>query len=829
VHKFGGASLRDALAIRRVIEIVSGVPGPRVVVVSAMAGVTDALLDLGARAVAGDAAAARDAAEALEGRHRAAVRALVPAPARRVLDGVVRDAFLELVRLTDSLAVLREMTPRTRDHIVARGERLSARIVTAALQAQRVRAHYVDAVDLVKTDGRFGDAFPDLAATDRQVRRLLGPLLRQGIAPVVPGFLGAAPSGETATLGRGGSDLSAVVVSRGIGAREVSLWKDVPGFLTADPRVVPDARVVDWLHPREAAELAYYGAKVLHPRALIPAQGRGIVVKVRSVVDPAVPGTEVSSRRKGDGRPVKALAAVPAQAIVTVEGNGMLGVPGVAERTFAALHAAGISVSFISQASSEHSICFTVPSAFGAVSADRVREAFAREIARGEIDGVRVRDGVATLAVVGLGMAGTRGLAARVFGALADGGVNVMAIAQGSSELNISCVIDDREAGDAQRVIHRAFQLDRVGGGRVEPRTRTDLVLLGYGQIGQRLAALASRGRRAGVELRVVAVIDRSGIVFEPRGLGARRLAELSATKAAGRTLATSRSGRTMPAAEAVALVSGHALQRPILVDVTAEDTTAALQTALEHGFDVVLANKRPLAGPLAGADALWRLARSRGRRLLHEATVGAGLPILDTFDKLVESGDRVRRIEGCLSGTLGFLFSEMGRGRRFSEVVGEAKRRGFTEPDPRDDLSGADVARKTLILARLLGFRGELSAIEVESLVPAAARRLTRDQFLARLEEWDAEWAARVEAVAARGLALRYIARATARSARVRLAAVGPESPFSALRGTDNQVVFVSDRYRDQPLVVTGPGAGPEVTAAGVMNDVLSIARRAR
>jgi len=284
-----------------------------------------------------------------------------------------------------------------------------------------------------------------------------------------------------------------------------------------------------------------------------------------------------------------------------------------------------------------------------------------------------------------------------------------------------------------------------------------------------------------------------------------------------------------MGASEAVAMVTGHALQHPILVDVTADETGPALRAALERGLDLVLANKRPLSGPVAAADALWREAAARGRHLLREATVGAGLPILSTFEKLTESGDRVRRIEGCLSGTMGFLFSEMSRGRKFSEVVRAAMNRGFTEPDPRDDLSGIDVARKTLILARMLGFRGELSAIEVESLVPAEARRLARDQFIARLEDWDDMWAARVDDAASRRRVLRYVASATARSARVRLEAVGADSPFSALRGTDNQVVFTSDRYLERPLVVTGPGAGPDVTAAGVMNDVLALARRAR
>src|SRR5438874_2671900 len=364
VHKFGGASLADAAAIRHAVGIVRAQrPDALVVVVSAMGGVTDALLDGAARAARGDASQVRAAAEALRAQHAAAI---------------------------------------------------------------------------VQTDGTFGNASPDLRRTERSARTVLRPLLARGVVPVVPGFLGAAPDGQVATLGRGGSDLTATLLARVLGAREVSLWKDVPGLLTADPRIVPDARVVPQLHVREAAELAFYGAKVLHPRALGPVLRRSVAVRIRPFTEPASLGTEISRRRTMSAYPVKAVSAIPKQALLTVTGSGMLGVPGIAARAFAAVHHEGISISLISQASSEQSICFSVPEEHAERARKGLAATFRREIARQEIDRVEVRAGAATLVVVGLGMAGTPGIAARVFSALAEAKINVIAIAQGSSELNLS-------------------------------------------------------------------------------------------------------------------------------------------------------------------------------------------------------------------------------------------------------------------------------------------------------------------------------------------------------------------------------------------------------
>jgi bifunctional aspartokinase / homoserine dehydrogenase 1 len=827
VHKFGGASLADFPAVRHAVEIIGSYrPEPTVVVVSAMAGVTDALLEVARQAGGGDERTVASLIGQLRSRHAEVARALLPVGRSRAdMLAHIADVFHELEALAEGLRLVRELTPRTTDSLVSRGERLSARLVAAALDQAGHRAMYVDALDIVHTDAVFGQASPDFARTDRSAQRVLSPLLARGTIPVIPGFLGATPAGEVATLGRGGSDLTATLLARALGASQVLLWKDVPGLLTADPRVVSDARVIPQLHAREAAELAYYGAKVLHPRALIPLAGRRIPIYVRPFADPKSPGTEVSERAAPGKFPVKALTAAGGQALITVTGNGMLGVPGIAARTFAALHSHRISVSLISQASSEHSICFSVPEPFADEARRSLLEEFHGEIGRREIDGVEVSPGMATVAVVGLGMHGTPGVAAGVFSALAAGAINVVAIAQGSSELNISVVVSAGEAPEAQRRIHTAFQLSRIAGGSVVRPERMELILLGYGQIGQALASLLSRVERPALSLHVAAVIDRSGFVFDPQGISGRKLSALAADKRKGRHLAELPNGRAASAADAVTHIASYALTRPVLVDLTADDTAPALEQALMHGMDLVLANKRPLADKRSVSDALWQTARARGRRILHEATVGAGLPIIDTYHKLVESGDQVTRIEGLLSGTLGYVLSEVSSGVSFSRAVRVAMDKGFTEPDPRDDLSGMDVARKALILARLLGYRGELRQSAVESLVPKWARTISLPDFLNRMDELDAPWQRRVDAAARDGGVIRYVALVTPENIAVGVRTVPLSSPFASIKGSDNQLVFTTARYNETPLVITGPGAGAEVTAAGVLNDILRLA----
>ena len=424
-----------------------------------------------------------------------------------------------------------------------------------------------------------------------------------------------------------------------------------------------------------------------------------------------------------------------------------------------------------------------------------------------------------------------------MFTALAEAGINIVAIAQGSSELNISFVVAAKDAAPAQRAVHAAFQLAKIGGGSATRAEHRDVVLLGFGQIGRALAGIMAKelgakggggqkknGQNGASKLRLTAAIDTTGFVFEPGGLTARAVGELADGKQAGRGLADAKGGRAAKPADALTVLAQHALANPILVDLTAGDTTPLVLAAVDAGMDVVLANKRPLAGPRRSSEELWQRVAAANQRMFTEATVGAGLPIFDSYRKLVESGDRVLKIEGCLSGTLGFVLTEVERGKSFSQALRRAMELGYTEPDPRDDLSGADVGRKALILGRLLGFAGEPEDVSVESLVPEALRALGRDAFVAHLADMDADWAKRAAAAKAKGATLRYVASVSKDKIAVGLQTVSRTSAFFGLKGTDNQVVFTTVRYRKNPLVITGPGAGPAVTAAGVLNDLMRL-----
>ena len=823
IWKFGGASLADAAAVERATKLIRGHRGPLVVVVSAMAGVTDILLG-GARAAArGDARGGLNAADVFERKNRAVVEALLQGAARKRTLALVQSMSDEYRDLIRAVVALRDVPARASDTLVSRGERVATAIVAAALAASGRPAVAAEALDFVVTDAHHGYATPDVAATRVLARAALLPLLLRGRVPVVPGFIGRAPDGALTTLGRGGSDLTATLLARCLNARRVVLWKDVPGILPADPRLVSDARLIPQLHQREAAEVAYYGAKVLHPRALIPIEGRPTIVDVRSFYHPERLGTEISARRTLPKYPVKALATIKGQALVTVSGKGMLGVPGIAARAFGAVHASGLSVSTIFQASSESSIGFTLAEADSKRAVAALERAFREERDLGLIEEISSQGGLAVIAVVGNGMEGTPGIAARVFGALAAGGVNVVAIAQGSSELNISFVVAERDAAEATRRVHAAFQLSKIGGGRTVTAQHTDVVLLGFGKVGRALADQIA-ARSAAADVRVVGLMDRSGYVFDPAGLSRRRLLALAEGKDRGVLLAKL-GGVRAQAGDALAAIAAHAVSRPVFVDVTADQTDDLLLSALTRGFDLVLANKRPLAGSLASWERLFETAAAHHRRVRYEATVGAGLPIIDTFVKLVESGDRVLRVEGCVSGTLGYVLSAVGNGVPFSEAVRDAAAKGYAEPDPREDLSGRDVVRKGMILARLMGYRG---AVPIpEDLTPPALRKGSVKDFLARVSRVDAAWRRRVERASAAGRVLRYVLTATPRSVSARLVAVPVASPIGALEGTRNLIAFTTRRYRDEPLVVMGPGAGPEVTAAGVLNDIQDLAQR--
>jgi len=818
VYKFGGAAVGNAEALRIAAEHVRAA-GPRVVViVSAMQGVTDLLLEASRAALNGDRIAYEFAAEQFASRHRDVVSTLLPE--NRRLENEIEKATTELRSMCDSISVLHELTPRAADVLVARGERLIARIF-----ADYIGATYIDATEVIFTERKLGSLWPDFRKCERAGAKITGARV------VIPGYIASGPDGEVVTLGRGGSDFSAAIIARSLNARSVTLFKEVDGLMTADPKSVPAARLLGEVHYREAAELAFYGAKVLHPRTMIPLVDRGIPLFVRNTFRPQSSGTRIAADVKPGAYPVKALAAIHRQALVSIEGKGMIGVPGVAGRAFTALAQAGHSVSMISQASSESSICFVVPESEADHAVKALQTAFESERRMKLIDRIHAEKRIALIAVVGLGMRGRPGIAARTFSALSGKKVNVVAIAQGSSELNITIAVGEGDATPALLALHNEFQLDKIRPLADTSGRESKLTLLGFGQIGRALAAqLVAQDEplraKAGADLKVIAIADRSGIKIEESGFSCAALQKMADHKASGGRLFDRSSPLTLKQVQAMMreelwLLPSH---RPILVDLTSEETAPLLQEALERGFHIVLANKKPLAVPQIEYERLFQTATERGLSIRYEATAGAGLPVLDTLAKLQEAGDRVEKIVGCFSGTLGFLMTSLEDGRKFSEAVHEAWKRGYTEPDPRDDLSGTDVARKALILARALGMRVELSDIALEPLFGPDVDDPDPATFVRKLAALDQDFVKRAAKARDDKSVLRFVATVERDGIRVGTAAVPESSPMGRLRGTDNQVAIYSKRYKTNPLVVTGPGAGADVTAAGVLNDIIAI-----
>jgi len=835
VYKFGGVAVGSADAIRTALAHVRrGAAQPKTniaAVVSAMNGVTDLLLDAAHAALKGDREKAADAARRFFDRHVALIPELITSRERAEgLRAFLTSVTDELTSMTDSIAVLRELTPRAQDAVIARGEVVLARFFTEAARDSGIDAVYVDAPEIIITERRLGSLWPNFTKCERAAKKIITPHLDEHRIVIMPGFLGGGPDGEVVTLGRGGTDFSAAILARSLNAKSVTLFKEVDGLMTADPKSVPQARVLAELHYREAAELAYYGAKVLHPRTMIPLVDRKIPLFVRNTFRDRYPGTRIADDVKPGEYPVKALTAIHRQALIAIEGKGMIGVPGVAARAFTALSNAGHSVSMISQASSESSICFVLPEPEAKHAIEALEQAFALEQKLKLVDRVNATRDVALIAVVGLGMRHRPGIAARTFSALSSARVNVVAIAQGSSELNITVAVTEADATRALIALHDEFQLDKLRALADVTGRESKLTLLGFGQIGRALARqiIAQEPhlrQELGVDLRVIAIADRSGIRIEEKGFKPATLTRVAKQKESGGKLFDRSSPLTLTQLQAMMQKELWLLPayRPILVDLTSEETAPLLQEALENGFHIVTANKKPLAVPQIEFDRLIQTAKDRRLELRYEATAGAGLPVLDTLAKLADAGDRVEEILGCFSGTLGFLMTALEDGRKFSEAVHEAWKLGYTEPDPRDDLSGLDVARKALILARTLGRRVELSEIRLEPLFSKEVDDPDPARFIEKLRALDDDMAKRAASASREGKTLRYVAK-IGKEIRVGIEAVPKSSPMGGLRGTANQVAIYSKRYKTNPLVVTGPGAGADVTAAGVLNDIVAI-----
>jgi aspartokinase/homoserine dehydrogenase 1 len=812
VHKFGGTSLADATCLRRVAGIVEALEEPRIaLVLSACRGVTDELIALVTAAKAGDRARCESTLVALAARHEAMARELLPSAAAESFASQLQADLADVRQLLQAVSLLRSAGRDVEDRVAGFGELWSTRLFEAFLRSRGRRrgVRMVDAREIIVVEwGPLGPSVqwePSRANAARVVPQEAEATL------VIPGYVATDVRGLQTTLGRNGSDYSASIFGALLDARSIMIWTDVDGVLSADPRLVPEARVIDALSYDEAMELAYFGAKVLHPQTMAPAVGQGIPIRIRNSFAPQLPGTQISAS-PASARAVKGVTSIGEVALVNLEGAGMIGVPGTAHRLFGALHEAGISVILISQGSSEHSICCAVPAGQADAATHALRRAFAAELRDGQIQSVAVTGDCAIIAVVGDGMAGSHGISGKLFGALGNAGVNVRAIAQGASERNISVVVGRQDSPKALRAVHSGFYLSphTLSVGLVGPGT------VGSALLGQ-LAAQAERFRQAfNLDLRV------RGIASSQRMLLAEGEIDLGDWR---ERLAAN--GEPLDLDRFALHVGAPHLPHRVMIDCTADAAIASRYASwFASGLHVVTPNKRANSAAPADFHAMQQARRTAGVHYLYEATVGAGLPIITTLRDLRETGDRIRQIEGVLSGTLAYLFNVYDGSAPFSAIVAEARRRGFTEPDPRDDLSGMDVARKLVILGREMGLDMELGSVEVESLVPAALRSCTVSEFLERLPAHDADMGRRLLAAHRAGRLLRYVGRLGAEGrATVAVEEIDARHAFANLALTDNVVRFVTDRYSENPLIVQGPGAGPAVTAGGVFGDLLRLA----
>lgn len=811
VHKFGGTSLANADCFRRVAEIVETRPKARLgLVLSACGGVTDALLALAAGAERGQ----EDASElaALRARHACIAEALLSPESARQFLAVFDSDLGDIENVLRTIRLSRTAARALNDLISGYGEIWSTRLFAAHLDERGRRAGGVQWLDarrvLVVEWGPLGPA-----VDWRRSRANLESLVAQDFAGmlVITGFIAVDQRGAQTTLGRNGSDFSAAIFGALLGAEAIQIWTDVDGIMSADPRRVPDATIIDQLSYNEAMELAYFGAKVIHPQTMAPAVGGGIPIWIRNTFAPENPGTLICAD-PASALPVKGVTSIDQVALINLEGAGMIGVPGTAHRLFGALRDAGVSVILISQGSSEHSICCAIPQAQASRAVEAVGAAFEREIRQGQVQSVGLSPDLAILAVVGDGMAGKPGAAAKLFTTLGAASVNVRAIAQGSSERNISVVVEGRDATRALRAVHAGFYLS--------PNTLS-IGVIGPGTVGgvflDQLASQSQRLREQfNLHLLVRGILSSKRMLLSDAGVDLAHWRGDFADKAA--------------AADAEGFFShvrAEHLPHKIVIDCSASEAVGRRYKELfERGVHVVTPNKKANSAEFAYYREMREARRAGGAHYLYEATVGAGLPVIQTARDLRETGDDILSIEGVLSGTLAYLFNVFDGETPFSAIVRDARARGYTEPDPRDDLSGMDVARKLIILAREMGLELEMADVAVQSLVPAELEGGPIDEFLVNLPRYDAAMNARYQAARARGKVLRHVGRVSAEGgATVGVAELDAKHPFANIALTDNVVRFQTRRYCDNPLIVQGPGAGPEVTAGGVFADLLRLA----
>ncbi|MGM0946464.1 MAG: bifunctional aspartate kinase/homoserine dehydrogenase I [Bacteroidota bacterium] len=812
IIKFGGSSVANPDTIREVFSIIQDKLKKQeiAVVFSAFGGVTESLLTIARLAREGDQVY-RDLLQSLEEKHLDMVRQLIAVHNQSTVMTYVKVRFNELEDLFHGIYLIKENSSRTLDYVVSFGERLSAFILAEALAAKGLKTQFLDTREVIRTNDRFGQARVDFEVTNALIKDYFSK--HDGIK-VITGFIASTAKGETTTLGRSGSDYTAAIFAGALGADDLEIWTDVSGVLTSDPKLVYTAFTIPQLSYNEAMELSHFGAKVIFPATMQPAMKKNIPIYIKNTFDQGNPGTLINGEVT-NGALIKGISSMSNISIVTVQGASLLdGTAG--SRVFKALAEAKVNIVLISQASSEHSICLAIKTNEAYLAKEAIEKEFYYEIKSGEMDEVVLLHGLATIAVVGENMKQNPGASGRMFRALGRNNINVAAIAQGSSELNISAVIPQADLQKALNALHEAFFLSE--------NKVLHVFLVGTGLIGQaliKMIAIQQQKLRSESELdiQIHGMANSRFMAFHEDGFDLKNPHQLK------------ESDEKMDLEKFIKTMEEMNFSNSVFVDCTASQEVAdAYSRVLGAKVAIVTPNKKANSGTMEEYKSLKKLAKKRGVKFLYETNVAAGLPVINTLQDLMLSGDKVIRIEAVLSGSMNFIFSELEKGDPFSEVVRSAKDKGYTEPDPRDDLSGMDVARKILILGREAEQTLEFEDITIQSMVPEDCQNASSVQeFFEKLKSHDEEFANLLQEADKKGEKLRFMATLENGKAKVGLNSLPNAHPFSSLSGSDNMILLTTERYLDRPMIIRGPGAGADVTAAGVFADVIRIGNYTR
>lgn len=796
VLKFGGSSVGTPKKIENCIDIISKDKEIRAVVFSAFGGVTDALINVGKLASNGIESYKEDLKK-IEERHLDTIKDLIPVEKRTKIIVHIDNEFKELEDILKGIYYVKELSEKSLDLIMSFGERLSTYIISQALNL-KLECEFLDTRKIIITDNNHNNARVNYEITNKNITEYFNSHKK---LQVITGFIASTKEGLTTTIGRGGSDLTASIIGAGIDASTIEIWTDVDGIMTANPHKVPDAFPINEITYEEAMELSHFGAKVIYPPTMQPAMQKEIPIIIKNTNNPEFKGTTISLKSEIKKFFLTGITSISDIALLRVQGSGMVGVAGVSKRLFGTLAKKRISVIMITQASSEHTICFAIKPEQAEIAKECLEEEFKLEMDALQIDRVVVEKDMSIIAIVGEGMCRLPGIGARLFGTLGEYNINVVATAQGSSEINISVAIDKKDEIKALNALHNRF---------FSKTKSIDVFLVGVGNVG-------------GTLLKQIAQSELYNNGINIRGIANSKKMILGDVPIENWKEELTKSGKQTDIKKIIDFMENN-YKKNIFVDCTAsEDVAKFYKEILVKKYSIVTPNKIGNTKSIREYEDI-RAMTNHKYKFLYETNVGAGLPVINTLRHLVETGDNIIKIEGVLSGTISYIFNNM-NGKKFSEIVKDAYEKGYTEPDPREDLNGKDVARKILILAREAGAKIELDDINIKNLIPNECRDVKDvDKFFTKLESADDTYRKLVDEAEKDKKIVRYIATFENNKAKVDIEQVGEEHPFYFMSGTDNIVSFTTERYKDRPLVIKGPGAGAEVTAAGIFSDLIRL-----